>query len=748
MMNCRYGTMAAQLDSECARINGNIDTLTGDPTGTQYVGCVHKYNDPSNPRAGTHPSGGIDGNLGVGLPYTKVWLNGLITRTNWWRIKRLPPMDPRNLPVLLNQWVNGQHHNKTWHPERWGLMKYYKEFVFQIPAEDWPTYQCPPIISAAQYPPRPDGAMYLAQGVRCPKYWQLTPCTACGSTYKSGRKRLYLETANTFNFPAGGVIQHPANPTNWPRMTHPFKTRQAGRSSLRVDWPHCYTYAAIPRGPKTGPGDTLKSIQWIDQTTYDTSYVHYEDCSPCLQDFIIAVSEAGRADGCSRVDQINNYANPAFKLPINLCISSGKMVVRRVRADAFHVNLFKFHNNKFWYFANGKCFEVRVVDCPTDEIKLLAYYGLREFPRGSGNWRAYWPNVPPGGIRLSGPPRPTRLRVAFYTNFYRLARPGNNFGAAPKTSWSGIDGRCDCAKDSGGSVGTFNPICFPPVPMPVIIKHPFHTEPRNKLSVLRGNALGLGGGVGNQVTISVTATVAAGGMPLRYQWYKNGARIAGATNRTLVILNPQVVHSGTYKCRVSNGGGGPPPLGNVNTVISNAGELRVVNGPTIMRADNTVVYRIRTIRYCPDNPGWFDAQGGKPGANNPTPWAKPVSWVRGAKWTFFSIQNVWWSLPAFKFHPTNALRRVPKAGNAGKARFFVSLNTASFSASGRWEVLEVTAIDKITWGLAGTYRDEDAIGNQSDRYRIKNYKGSYNFTQAHFMEGQRKAVGCYLTDCN
>jgi uncharacterized protein (TIGR02145 family) len=56
--------------------------------------------------------------------------------------------------------------------------------------------------------------------------------------------------------------------------------------------------------------------------------------------------------------------------------------------------------------------------------------------------------------------------------------------------------------------------------------------------------------VGQSVTFSVTAT---GTAPLWYQWYKDGAKISGASSSSYSIPNVQAGNAGTFTVKVSNG---------------------------------------------------------------------------------------------------------------------------------------------------------------------------------------------------
>jgi len=55
-------------------------------------------------------------------------------------------------------------------------------------------------------------------------------------------------------------------------------------------------------------------------------------------------------------------------------------------------------------------------------------------------------------------------------------------------------------------------------------------------------------------TVGLTA-VAAGTLPLKYQWYRNSSAVSGATTATLTLASVSSANAGTYSLRVTNGGG-------------------------------------------------------------------------------------------------------------------------------------------------------------------------------------------------
>ncbi len=72
----------------------------------------------------------------------------------------------------------------------------------------------------------------------------------------------------------------------------------------------------------------------------------------------------------------------------------------------------------------------------------------------------------------------------------------------------------------------------------------------------------------SNATFSVTAT---GSAPLRYQWWKDGLNLSGATNTTLALTNVQPVNIGNYTVVVTNAAG---------SVTSSVASLTIPGVPT------------------------------------------------------------------------------------------------------------------------------------------------------------------------
>ncbi|MCX8155575.1 MAG: immunoglobulin domain-containing protein [Verrucomicrobiae bacterium] len=82
-------------------------------------------------------------------------------------------------------------------------------------------------------------------------------------------------------------------------------------------------------------------------------------------------------------------------------------------------------------------------------------------------------------------------------------------------------------------------------------------SPEARLTVLAlprivGQPVGTNVWVGSNAVFSVSAS---SDTPLRYQWWKDGVTLVGATNATLVITNVQVEHEGNYQVVVTDGVG-------------------------------------------------------------------------------------------------------------------------------------------------------------------------------------------------
>lgn len=80
--------------------------------------------------------------------------------------------------------------------------------------------------------------------------------------------------------------------------------------------------------------------------------------------------------------------------------------------------------------------------------------------------------------------------------------------------------------------------------------------------------------VAGKKTVTLTAT-ADGTQPFTYQWYRNGAAMAGETKTALVITDPKA--TGIYECEVSNSAGKTrtPSVRLANTAIAAAAVITV-----------------------------------------------------------------------------------------------------------------------------------------------------------------------------
>jgi len=79
---------------------------------------------------------------------------------------------------------------------------------------------------------------------------------------------------------------------------------------------------------------------------------------------------------------------------------------------------------------------------------------------------------------------------------------------------------------------------------------------------------------GHTVTFSFPAT---GGPAPTFQWYRNGAALAGATNSTLVVSGATAADAGTYTCTATNASGSITSSGATLTVVATSNPGRLVN---------------------------------------------------------------------------------------------------------------------------------------------------------------------------
>jgi uncharacterized delta-60 repeat protein len=128
---------------------------------------------------------------------------------------------------------------------------------------------------------------------------------------------------------------------------------------------------------------------------------------------------------------------------------------------------------------------------------------------------------------------------------------------------------------------------------------------------------------GNTVTFSLGAS---GTAPLTYQWYKNGAAIAGATNAVLVLNNVSYVDAGSYSVTVSNG---------LGTITSNVVTLSGSNAaPTITAQPQNVTVtsgQSATLTVAATGSGTLGYQWRRNGL--------PIAGATGASYTLGSVSR-------------------------------------------------------------------------------------------------------------
>lgn len=105
---------------------------------------------------------------------------------------------------------------------------------------------------------------------------------------------------------------------------------------------------------------------------------------------------------------------------------------------------------------------------------------------------------------------------------------------------------------------------------------------------------------GSRVELRVEAT---GEPPLLYQWYKDGAPIAGATDASYVIVNASKSDEGTYFCVVTNECGSDTSE-QVQVQLTGVSEPAVLNGVQLWRAEPHPVSAQARVRYVLPEGGW------------------------------------------------------------------------------------------------------------------------------------------------
>lgn len=142
-------------------------------------------------------------------------------------------------------------------------------------------------------------------------------------------------------------------------------------------------------------------------------------------------------------------------------------------------------------------------------------------------------------------PAGTLLLTGYSTNPSLVAPSGLTFGGSgqnrtvvvhPGTNQSGTALVSIVVQDTTGASATNSfTLTVRPVTDPIVIVR----QPRNILAI-----------TGAPVTLSITA---ASGLPISYQWQRNGQPIAGATAATLQFASIAATNTGTYNVLLSNG---------------------------------------------------------------------------------------------------------------------------------------------------------------------------------------------------
>jgi hypothetical protein len=130
--------------------------------------------------------------------------------------------------------------------------------------------------------------------------------------------------------------------------------------------------------------------------------------------------------------------------------------------------------------------------------------------------------------------------------------------------------------------------------------------------------------VGSVQTFTIGAT---GTGPLTYQWFLNGAPIAGATTATLTLQTVSMANAGTYSAVVGNPYGSVTSLGGVLTVIpsNQAPVFEFQPSPTSVTTGGTATLIVAVVAPPPVTYQWSKAGTAIPGATSPSLTISPVA---------------------------------------------------------------------------------------------------------------------------
>ncbi len=536
----------------------------------------------------------------VGIPYSQPTFIGHVRIPD--EFNKFIPGNPAFEGIPTNQWIDGTNHNQLTKPYRYLLLKYYQKIDTEAQAPEqnpdgtWTHhFTCP--VRPTTVPPQPYNEFgTLTAG--CPRYYKLTACTNCAGETDDNVKVKYWEAPRPITV-NGPIIRYP----------DPYIFWTAG-GVVKTAPSQCHRIESLAKGPRTGTNVFTRldekynlslvtnngirdpwtwrnaglSANWSENN--DAGYTEHNDCSECGSDIYLAVSIvgqqfwdlAGPAWGINQLyppwqpdGNINRWdahicqssqvrdldmTVPANQRHVSACVNAGLVFLMKVRAKSANETWLN-NNGDSGYFigTDGRCRQYNVIR-PADQGGCI--------PKFIDNLTKWWGRT--GGAR------PVQNRNSFYANLVGLTRYGSE---------------CDCY-DNGGTVGTMEEVCNPPILPPTIDAGP----------CIGGNPMTVN--EGQRVTFRVSAHhfdqagTNLGSNGLKYDWWFLG-NAPGSTPQRLtrsrgtapgyVIRKAKLNQAGSYFVRIYN----RDEDGNWQYTESIPCSLTVIDVPTKLYPDNQEV---------------------------------------------------------------------------------------------------------------------------------------------------------------
>lgn len=467
-------------------------------------------------------------------PFSYPVLLGLVSPDEWAKIKGVGvPQDG----TVLNKWIAASHHNQLGAPnrsdgsggtkERWVILKYYMEVTHVAPHPedgDPPAgpFICPnsPDQTHANFPPHPMNQEYTEAGLRCPNYYKLEVCTDCSGYNANQTERCKKISDIYWEMPMFETLRKPI-------IRYPIVKTLLNQNGCFID-PHplgeyeCYKWTKLAMGPRTD-NDEFIDIDFVtggqvydddNSGKYPKNYLEMDKCQDCYQDYFVAIHSLLMNPVCDP-SSIDRPMNAGAQATAASCISGGGMAVAKWNETANTSAFIARHGKTFFYKGgDGTCYKWVMIDPNNHNFGCV--------PKIIETWTHY--GVPPNRAQYQSVSNYILHSPLQFEALYKIYRSA-----------------CECYDDGGRVSSAIENWCNPPVLPPRITQNlPANTNANQ----------------GQTITLTINAQQvdpARAGVPVTYQWFKNGNPIGGETSRTLVLDNLTLgLNGGMYHCEASN----------------------------------------------------------------------------------------------------------------------------------------------------------------------------------------------------